>query len=113
MAEETANKPGLSEAYPDLEQRHARLRALCQEARAARARGEVIGAGLAGEAASLLAWVDEAVARAAPDAAAFQARVDRDRAAFASALRLAGDEMVARQLLASAGELRAELSEPR
>jgi hypothetical protein len=82
---------------------------LCREVRAARARGEALGAGLAGEAASLLAWVDEAVARAAPDAAAFQARVDRDRAAFASALRLAGDEMVARQLLASAGELKVEL----
>lgn len=108
MADETT-KVDLATAHPELEENHRRMRSLVLEIRDRKRRGEALPAELRSEVDALALWAETLAAEAVGDLAAFQARVDRDRAAFALALRLGGDELLARQLLMAAADLRAEV----
>ncbi|MBM4397537.1 MAG: hypothetical protein FJ087_17855 [Deltaproteobacteria bacterium] len=114
MAEETAKeapapKKPIAEAHPEMAARHARIGALIAAAHAAARRGEPLAGAERAEADGLAAWAGQVVAETVGDVAAFRARMDRDRPAFAAALRLSGDEQVAAQLLVAADDLRSVL----
>ncbi len=109
MADETTTKVDLATAHPDLEARHRRLRSLVLEVRDVKRRSGTVPGELRTEAEALIQWAETLAAEAVGDLAAFQARLDRDRPAFAVALRLSGDELLARQLLTAAGDLKQEL----
>lgn len=119
MAEETtkeasvntaAGAPGprrpLSEAHPDIADRHYRMNALLAMAHDARRRGTSLPEPELSEARGLVSWAEAVAAEAAGDLEAFRRRMERDRAAFAAALRLTGDEQVVAQLLVAADDLR-------
>ena len=109
MADETkAARPSLAETHPEMAERHARIRALVVEAHEAR-RARALPAALAAEAEGLIAWAEALAVEAVGDLDAFRRRMDKDRTAFALALRLAGDEMLVRQLLAACDDLRSAL----
>lgn len=113
MAEDTSDtttrRPGLAQAHPDVAARYERLNALFFEAREARRTGGAWPEASRTEALDLLRWADEVATEFLGDPEARQGRLHRDEAAFALALRLKDDGLIARQVLAAAEDLRATM----
>ncbi len=110
MAEDTSEKAaeraGLVQAHPDVVERYARLNALFFEGREARRSGSTLPEAAQAEARDLLRWADAIAAEFLGDPEASRCQVQRDEAAFALALRLTGDGLMVRQVLAAAADLR-------
>jgi len=105
MADEIVQKVDLSTAHPEIAERHGRMQVMLAEALAVtRAGGD--GTPLRAEAGDLIRWAEAVAAEAVGDLAAFRARMDKDRPAFALALRLSGDDLIARQVLTAADDLK-------
>jgi len=112
MADETekkAAKVDIGQAHPELRERHDRINAVFVEARDAKRTGKPLPESVRVECEALLRWADGVVTEALGSPATFGDRVARDRSAFALALRLSGDELVARQLLMACDDLRSVL----
>lgn len=108
---DSSEKPGerqeLVRAHPDAVKRYERLNALFFEAREARRSGGTLPDAVRTEACDLLRWADEVVIEYLGDPANSASLVARDEAAFALALRLKDDGMLARQIRDAAADLRA------
>jgi hypothetical protein len=110
MADETTTtKVDLATAHPEIDERYGRMRSLVLELRERTRRGGAVPGETQSEAEALVLWAETVASEVVGDLAAFRARLDRDRPAFAVALRVSGDELVARQLLDAVVELQAEL----
>ena len=107
MADETTTKVDLATAHPEIEEHHRRMRSLVLELRDRKRRGEGLSPDLRSDVEALVLWAETVATEAVGDLEAFKLRRDRDRAAFAVALRISGDDLLARQLVEASGELQA------